>query len=303
MTTRKKAPAAAAGKDGFSLISNEKLLALYAAMLRSRMLAQRIALQMGRRRGRAAFGAGDEACVTGAVIDLRASDAVSPPRGALTPCLLKGVPLKTIFTWVAAQPDAAPARHAARRIVAPGADLAAQLNAALGAARRNRKAQDGSIVVVFGDCAQLARGVGLDGLRAAAAERLPVLFVCRARAGKEDFGPKARDYGLPGMTVDGADVVAVYRVASEAIVHARRGNGPTLIECKPWTVASRKKSARGSDPLSSGDPLDNMEQYLSRKGLFRAEHMAAVEAEFERAMEKAAAAAGLSAGRKKSVRR
>ncbi|HEX4029810.1 MAG TPA: thiamine pyrophosphate-dependent enzyme [Terracidiphilus sp.] len=300
MTTRKKAPAAAAGNDGFSLISNEKLLALYAAMLRSRMLTQRI----GRRRGGAAFGAGDEACVTGAVIDLRPHDAVSPPRGALTPCLLKGVPLKTIFTWVAAQPDALPARHAARRIVAPGADLAAQLNAALGAARRSRKAQDGGIVVVFGDCAQLARGIGLDGLRAAAAERLPVLFVCRARAGKEDFGPKARDYGLPGMTVDGEDVVAVYRVVSEAIVHARRGNGPTLIECKPWTVASRKKSARGGrDSVGNSDALGNMEQYLSRKGLFRAEHKADVEAEFELAMEKAAAAVGLSAGRKKSVRR
>jgi TPP-dependent pyruvate/acetoin dehydrogenase alpha subunit len=297
MTTRKTTPPAPAGKDGFSLISNEKLLALYAAMLRGRILAQRTAAQIGRRGG-AAFGAGQEACVAGAVMDLRPQDAVSPPRGALTPCLLKGVPLKTILTWVATQPDATPARHAARRIIAPGTDLAARLNTALGAARRNRKARDGGIVVVFGDCAQFVRGAGLDGLRAAAAERLPVLFVCRAGAGKEDFGPKARDYGVPGMTVDGEDVVAVYRVASEAIAHARRGNGPTLIECKPWTVEGAKKSAPGH-----GDALDNMEQYLSRKGLFRAEHKAAVEAEFERAMEKAAAAAGLTAPRRKSVRR
>jgi TPP-dependent pyruvate/acetoin dehydrogenase alpha subunit len=52
--------------------------------------------------------------------------------------------------------------------------------------------------------------------------------------------------------VDGNDVVAVYRVASEAIAHARKGHGPTLIDCRLSIPA---------------DPLQNMRNYLIGKGL------------------------------------
>jgi pyruvate dehydrogenase E1 component alpha subunit len=58
--------------------------------------------------------------------------------------------------------------------------------------------------------------------------------------------------------VDGNDVVAVYRVATEAIVHARKGNGPTLIECR-------------FDRSEAHDPILKMEAYLLRKGLFSEE--------------------------------
>ena len=277
MTTRKKKRAAPAGNDGFSLISNEKLIALYAAMLRCRMLDERIRALAGP--GRSAFGRGHEAAVVAATIDLLPKDAISPPRGGLTPCLVKGVRLKTIFTWLRAQPDALPARYALRGIIAPGADIATQLKAALRAAQLARATKSKNLVVVFANCAQLTRGVGLEFLRIAAAERLPILFVCHARSSKEDFAPKARDYGLPGITVDGDDVVAVYRVVSEAITHARRGNWPTFIECKPWTVGDRKKRGAGS-------ALNNMEAYLSRKGLFSTKLKTDLTARFTRELDK-----------------
>ena len=60
------------------------------------------------------------------------------------------------------------------------------------------------------------------------------------------------EYGVPGMVVDGHDVVAVYRVESEANPHARKGHGPTLIE---------------SVHVSPGCPLSKMEDYLAGKGL------------------------------------
>jgi TPP-dependent pyruvate/acetoin dehydrogenase alpha subunit len=59
------------------------------------------------------------------------------------------------------------------------------------------------------------------------------------------------------MTVDACDVVAVYRVASESIAHARQGFGPTLIECRQW-----------DGPDATRSPIMNMEKYLDRKGLF-----------------------------------
>ena len=285
MTTRKKKPSATTGNDGFSLISNEKLIALYAAMLRCQMLEQRIRAIHGPGRS-SAFGRGHEASVVGAVLDLLPEDAISPPPGALAPCLVKGVRLKTIFKWLRTQPEALPARYAPRNIIAPGADLAAQFKAAYRAAhrtaQRSRGAKKKGLVVVFADCAQLTRGAGLDFLRAAAAERLPILFVCHSRPSKEDFAPKARDYGLPGITVDGADVVAVYRVVSEAITHARRGSGPTFIECKPWAAAGANKRAVGS-------ALRDMEAYLSRKGLFSAKLKTDLAAQFTHELDKAAA--------------
>jgi TPP-dependent pyruvate/acetoin dehydrogenase alpha subunit len=279
MTTRKKKPSAVAGNDGFSLISNEKLIALYAAMLRCHMLDARIRSLAGP--ARTAFGRGHEAAVAAATIDLLPADAISPPRGGLAPCLVKGVRLRTIFAWLRTQPDALPVRYAPRGILAPGANSAAQFKAAHRAAQRVRAAKKKNLVVVFSDCASLTRGDGLGFLRAAAAERLPILFVCHARSSKEDFAPMARNYGLPGITVDGDDVVAIYRVVCEAITHARRGNGPTLIECKPWMVTGAKRRA-------AGNAIPNMEAYLSRKGLFSARLKAGMTAQFMRELDKAA---------------
>jgi TPP-dependent pyruvate/acetoin dehydrogenase alpha subunit len=92
---------------------------------------------------------------------------------------------------------------------------------------------------------------------ASARERLPVLLVscvpaARAALPRRPTPKPTNRFAFPTFNVDGADVVAVYRVASEATVHARNGNGPTLIEC----VLD-----------SSSDPLKNMENYLSGKGL------------------------------------
>jgi TPP-dependent pyruvate/acetoin dehydrogenase alpha subunit len=65
--------------------------------------------------------------------------------------------------------------------------------------------------------------------------------------------------------VEGIDAVAVYRVACEAIAHARKGDGPTLIVCQRW---------------QEGDPLQNMENYLDRKGLFSEKFRRRVESGF-----------------------
>jgi TPP-dependent pyruvate/acetoin dehydrogenase alpha subunit len=63
---------------------------------------------------------------------------------------------------------------------------------------------------------------------------------------------KRNGYAFPFISVDGNDVAAAYRVASEAVTHARKGNGPTLIDCRLSTP---------------GDPIENMRKYLIGKGL------------------------------------
>jgi 2-oxoisovalerate dehydrogenase E1 component len=53
-------------------------------------------------------------------------------------------------------------------------------------------------------------------------------------SGNPSVGSRGAAYGMPGITVDGNDVLEIYRVAAEAIARAKKGGGPTLIECKTY---------------------------------------------------------------------
>ncbi|HZJ15350.1 MAG TPA: dehydrogenase E1 component subunit alpha/beta [Chthoniobacteraceae bacterium] len=99
-------------------------------------------------------------------------------------------------------------------------------------------------VAFFGDGA-VNNGAFHEGLNMAAIWKLPVLFVCENNqyatevpfaeaAGNPGVANRAAAYGLPGIAVDGNDVLAVYEAAREALRRARGGAGPTLIECKTY---------------------------------------------------------------------
>jgi 2-oxoisovalerate dehydrogenase E1 component len=99
-------------------------------------------------------------------------------------------------------------------------------------------------VAFFGDGA-VNNGAFHEGLNMAAIWKLPVLFVCENNqfatevpfaysSGIPDVGRRAANYGLPGFEVDGNDVLAVTKVAREAVDRARSGGGATLIECKTY---------------------------------------------------------------------
>jgi pyruvate dehydrogenase E1 component alpha subunit len=107
-------------------------------------------------------------------------------------------------------------------------------------------------VCFFGDGAA-NEGAFHEGLNMAAIWGLPVVFVCEnnlyaastpiAKAFNiEDVAERAAAYGMPGVVVDGNDVVAVYEAAGEAIARARRGEGPTLLECKTYRLCGHSRS-------------------------------------------------------------
>jgi pyruvate dehydrogenase E1 component alpha subunit len=106
------------------------------------------------------------------------------------------------------------------------------------------KKTDAVAVCFFGDGAS-NRGTFHEALNMASVWKLPLVFICennmygisncqRDHMRVTDVSDRAAAYGIPGMTVDGNDVVAVYEAASEAIERARRGDGPSLVECKTW---------------------------------------------------------------------
>lgn len=103
---------------------------------------------------------------------------------------------------------------------------------------------DAVVICFFGDGAS-NRGTFHESLNMASIWKLPVVYVCennlygisncqRDHMKVVDVSERAGGYGMPGVTVDGNDVIAVHEAAEEAIARARRGDGPSLIECKTW---------------------------------------------------------------------
>jgi TPP-dependent pyruvate/acetoin dehydrogenase alpha subunit len=238
-------------QNGFSLISNEKLIALYAHLLKSRMLEEsaRILLQ-ARNFNAVSHGAlGHEASVVGVAIDLGPADTIAPSHLDCTASFLHGASLPKILARLSTR---AAKPHPAR------------LKSALAAAEVNRKAKNSKIVVAFAAEDASTEDAWHDAMHTARTRRLPMIFVSHlhhpgkfesaaVHAEVEDVALKTREFHFPVIPVDGNDVVAVYRVASESITHARQLHSAALIECHLW---------------DDDDPILNMEKYLKRKGLF-----------------------------------
>jgi len=109
-------------------------------------------------------------------------------------------------------------------------------------------------VAFFGDGA-VNNGAFHEGINLASVWGLPVIFVCEnnlyatevafAKATKNSsVASRGEAYGLPGIEVDGNDVVAVYEAAGEAVRRARAGEGPTLLECKTYRTRAHAEGMR-----------------------------------------------------------
>jgi pyruvate dehydrogenase E1 component alpha subunit len=268
--------------NGFSLISNDKLLQLYSTMLRCRMLEERIrvlAKQNGLTKPFAAKS--QEAAVAGVGIDLLPGDTLAPsPRGFI-PCFVKGLPVSRIFSALSAGPARARSPYATLKLIPPSLNLRVQLDRAIAAARSNKASKNKKIVVAFCGCSSASPDLLHQAMSRAGKLLLPILLVCHNDSGSDDICIEAQNYGFPGVIVDGDDAVAAYRVATEAIAHARRGSGPTLIDCKPWPLSGSKSGKR----QTARNPILNMERYLVRKGLFDKKFKSKVTANFRRELD------------------
>jgi len=116
---------------------------------------------------------------------------------------------------------------------------------ATGAAMSAKLRKSGQVAVAFFGDGASNEGAFHESLNIAAAFNLPVVYVCennlygvgtrQSRVRKiEDIADRASGYGMPGLVVDGNNVLAVYEASLEAVKRARMGEGPTLIECKTY---------------------------------------------------------------------
>lgn len=242
---------------------------LYSAMLRCRMVEERVEqlAQSHKLKRPTHLRSGLEATLIGSLIELRDGDAISSEPG-IAARIFAGQPRGLYFAdlygmrseYLAFAPEAA---DSAIHLLPPAQTMAAQLNLAAGYALAQKKLQHRNVLVVLLPEGIDALGYWHEAATLAASERLAVIFVAISSAhpvalGKSGARQRAAAYGIPGITVDGGDVVAMWRVAQESIHRARAGAGPTLIDSQP-----------PSPQPEGGDPLDRMQHYLHKRKLWK----------------------------------
>jgi pyruvate dehydrogenase E1 component alpha subunit len=130
------------------------------------------------------------------------------------------------------------------------------------------------VACFFGEGAS-NQGTFHEGINMASTWNLPVIFVCEnnlyamgTRQSRvmniENVADRAVAYGIPGVVVDGNDVLAVYEATQKAVENARNGLGPTLIECKTY----RHKGHSRVDPAKYR-PKEEVEQWLAKDPIKR----------------------------------
>lgn len=286
----------AAENGGAPRLSEDILKRLYSYMLKCRMVEERARLlfRQGKFAGNYYAAVGQEATEVGATIDLLPEDTVAPSHRNFVTNIMKGTPLKFMYAQLYARkssPDqgrSSPAHcgYAPLNIITPASTIAAQLNIGTGVALAYKMQKKTNIVLALSGEGSTSLGFWHEALNFAGVHKLPIVYVLennlwaesvplRLQSAVEDLSVRAQGYGFPGVTVDGNDVVEVYRTARQAIERARKGEGPTLIECKTyrWYGHSEIDPAKYRTPeeveyWKSRDPIPAMERYLDTQGLW-----------------------------------
>ncbi len=177
---------------------------------------------------------------------------------------------------------------------------------AVGAAMAAKYKKDEiAIVAYFGD-GGTSKGDFHEGLNMAGVFNLPVVFVCQnnqwaisvprdRQSASKTLAQKASAYGFEGIQVDGNDMFAVYSSTKDALEKARKGGGPTLIECFTYRMgdhttaddAARYRSPEEVENWKAKDPLLRLKLFMEKKGLWTEAYQKEVEDKSKAAVEAA----------------
>jgi pyruvate dehydrogenase E1 component subunit alpha len=272
--------------DAATELDDAALLALYRSLVLLRTYDERsLVYHRQGRIGTYAIFWGHEAMQAAAVHALDEHDWIFPSYRESAIGILRGMPASTVLSWWRGHPTGwwNPAEYGVASICVP---IATHVPHAAGFAWGSKlKGEDRVALVFFGDGAT-SEGAFHEGANLAAVTRAPLVLLCNnnqlaistqlsdqtAAAALVD---KAAGYGMPGLRVDGTDVLAVYEAVSEAVARARGGDGPTFVEAVTYRAAPH---ATADDPSVYVDPLrveeakrdecvGRFEGYLRRRGL------------------------------------
>jgi 2-oxoisovalerate dehydrogenase E1 component len=238
-----------------SRIRQELLLALYRRMLLIRRTEEQLARshQRGLIHGACHTYVGEEAIAVGVCAHLRKEDVVFSTHRGHGHALAKGLhPRHLIAELYGRETGCSHGRGGSMHLFAPEIGLMGTsgivgpcILQAAGAGYSFKLLKTDKVAVAFFGDGAVNNGAFHEGLNLAGIYKLPVLFVCENNqlatevpfeysAGNSNVADRGPIYGLPGVLVDGNDVMAVHDAAREAVGRARAGGGPTLLECRTY---------------------------------------------------------------------
>ena len=279
-------------KDDLGL-SKDQVLGFYRNMSRTRALDERG--MMLQRQGRIGFylpSYGQEAIQTGTAAAIENTDWVFSSYREQGVFLMRGAsPYHMICNLYGNADDLCKGRQMPvhysfpeLKLFSVSSPIATQVIQAVGAAMAAKVRGEKTVAITyFGDGGSSENDTHT-GLTFAGAYKAPTVFICtnngyaisvpiRKQCGTQRLVEKAAGYGMPGIAVDGNDVFAVYQVTKEAVERARRGEGPTFIECVTHRMGphsssddpTRYRDEKLYDWWKKRDPILLLREYLTRK--------------------------------------
>jgi pyruvate dehydrogenase E1 component alpha subunit len=247
---------------------------------------------------------GQEAVAVGVCSTLTTTDRVTSTHRGHGHCIAKGADIRRMMAELFGRVDGyckgkggsmhiadfAVGMLGANGIVGGGLPIAC--GAALAAQIEGR----GDVTVCFFGDGAAAEGEFHEALNIAALWKLPIVFVCEnnqyaannavaAQHPRVDIAAHAGAYDMPGVVVDGNDVLEVRATTGDAVARARRGNGPSLLECKTYRWhfhamrATPPPDTRPADEVASWkarDPIARLEEHARGRGVLSAAEIDAI---------------------------
>lgn len=288
------------------MVNPQKMLSMLSTMIKIRRVEERLLdiFAQGRIPGFIHVSIGQEAVPVGVCSALRPDDYISNTHRGHGQAIAKGVELKRFMAEIYGRIDGyckgrAGSMHIASKelgIIGSNGVVGGGIPISLGTAFASRyKGNDRVTVCFFGDGAT-NEGTFHESLNLAALWNLPMVFCCenngwaeftplKVHTRLEDLSLRAAAYGIPGATVDGDDVLKVLEEAEKAVARARKGDGPTLLECKThrWFGhfagdAQKYRSPKEIEEVRKFDPILKFQNLLLEMKVLTPKHMEEMEA-------------------------
>jgi 2-oxoisovalerate dehydrogenase E1 component alpha subunit len=298
-------------------LSDADLVEMYRLVALARAVDERMWIL--NRAGRIPFvisGQGHEGAQVGIAWPLqKGHDWIAPFYRSIATCLTFGMTPRDIMTAqyaTAGDPSSGgrqmPGHYGSHEhnIVSVSSPVATQLLHAVGIALAAKIRKTGQVAMTTMGEGSSNQGDVHEGLNFAAIHKLPFVFVVEnngyaisvpaaMEVSVADVADRASGYGIPGVVVDGADVLACYAAARDAVARARAGDGPTLIEAKVTRLTghssddqqTKYRTAEDLDAGRSHDALPRFREQLREAGVLTDEIEARLAAEIKAAVEDA----------------
>ncbi|MBU8878657.1 pyruvate dehydrogenase (acetyl-transferring) E1 component subunit alpha [Bacillus sp. FJAT-29790] len=278
-------------------------------LIRIRMFDRKaISLQRQGRIGTYAPFEGQEAAQVGSALALNPEDWMFPTYRDHGAAMVFGHSLRNILLfWNGRNEGCIPPDG--KKIFPPGIPIATQIPHAAGAAfAEKKKGSKTAAIAYFGDGAT-SEGDFHEGLNFASVFQVPVVFFnqnnqyaisvpLEKQMNSKTIAQKSLAYDMPGVRIDGNDVLIVYFETLKALERARNGGGPTLIEAVTWRYgahttaddpAKYRDQSESSTRRSETDPILRVERWLKKEGIYEENRVLEMEADAAQEIEKAVA--------------